>query len=158
MAFVSHSPLPSQPENFVIEKDFLWQQRYSIQSAEISEYLDTPDVIWPIGYHTQNGQNDRVPHPEIIAGKITIPQSLYLIMPENLSIIVTENMDGKKRLKAKFIYNQQTYILAITDPQIWVIYGRNPIGQYEVESVNGLCLSLGEPYKGFCYKLVAAIL
>ena len=138
MSFLQHVPLSHQPENYLID-DNLWQQNYSIGAAELADHLDIPDDLW--------GHDNRVQHNLIVMGLCTIDQSLYLVQVDNLNLYTTE--DGKRR--ASFDYNGNDYDLAVTDPKFDEILRE----QHEVNGI--LCISLGEEYQGYCYKLVATI-
>lgn len=138
MGLSQHVPLSHQPENHLIDGN-LWQQNYSIGEAELLAHLDTPDNLW--------GQGNRVQHSLITIGLHSINQSLYLVQVDNLNLYTNDN--GKRR--ASFDYNGNQYDLAVTDPKFDEILR-------EQREVNGiLCISLGEEYQGYCYKLVATI-
>jgi hypothetical protein len=138
MGFTQYVPLPHQPENHLIDGN-LWQQNYSINEADLVAHLDTPDNLW--------GQGNRVQHSQITMGLYNIDQSLYLVQVDNLNLYT--NDDGKRR--ASFDYNGSDYDLAVTDPKFDEIFRE----QREVKEI--LCISLGEEYQGYCYKLVATI-
>ncbi len=138
MGFSQHVPLLHQPENYLIDGN-LWRQNYSIKEAELAAHLDTPVDLW--------GHGNRVEHSLITMGRYNIAQSLYLVKVENLNLCATD--DGKRR--ALFDYNGSAYDLAVTDPKFDEILR-------EQRGLNGiLCISLGEEYQGYCYKLVATI-
>jgi hypothetical protein len=80
-------------------------------------------------------------------GLQSIDQSLYLVQTDNLNLFT--NDEGKRR--ASFNYNGYQYDLAVTDPKFDEILRE----QCEVNGI--LCISLGEEYQGYCYKLVATI-
>jgi len=138
MGFSQHVPLPHQPENYLIDGN-LWQQNYSIGVGDLPNYLDEPDDLW--------GEENKVQHAQITLGLYNVSQSLYLVQVEGLSLYHTD--DGKRR--ASFTYNGISYDLAVTDPKFDEIVKE----QREVRDV--LCVSLGEEYQGYCYKLVATI-
>ena len=138
MGFSQHVPLPHQPENYLIDGN-LWQQNYSIGLGDLPNYLDQPVDIW--------GQDNRVQHALITSGFYNVPQSLYLVQVDGLSLYNTG--DGKRR--TSFTYNGIAYDLAVTDPKFDEIVRDNR----EVNQI--LCISLGEEYQGYCYKLVATI-
>ncbi|MEQ3638100.1 MULTISPECIES: hypothetical protein [unclassified Alcanivorax] len=138
MGFSQHAPLSHQPENYLIDGN-LWRQNYSISEAELVAYLDTPDDLW--------GHENRVQHSLITMGLYSIDQSLYLVQVDNLNLYTT----GDEKRRASFNYNGSGYDLAATDPKFDDILR-------ERREVNGiLCISLGEEYQGYCYKLVATI-
>ncbi|BDS30907.1 hypothetical protein KAM479c_26310 (plasmid) [Aeromonas caviae] len=93
------------------------------------------------------GNGNRVEYAQITNGRYTISQSLYLVQVEELELYHTD--DGKR--KAAFIYNDIHYELAVTDPMFDEIVTEDR----DIQGI--LCVSLGEEYLGYCYKLVAAI-
>ncbi|MBS9723760.1 hypothetical protein EGJ43_11770 [Stutzerimonas stutzeri] len=137
MAFSQHVPLPHQPENYLIDGS-LWRQNFSIGLEDLPRYLDQPVDIW--------GDGNRVQHALITSGIYTVSQSLYLIHVDGLNLYSSE---GKRR--ASFTYNHIQYDLAVTDPKFdEIVRGRRETNQI-------LCVSLGEEYQGYCYKLVATV-
>lgn len=138
MIFHSLAPLINQPENHLISEQ-QWQQRYRISEHELSLYLDHPMDIW--------GQGDRVNYEGIVQKKIKIPQSLYLVQVCNL--VLYKNEYEKRR--AKFLYNEVSYDLAVTDPSFDKRLSEGNAG------MGILCISLGEEYQGSCFKLVATV-
>ena len=62
----------------------------------------------------------------------------------------------KRKVRARFSFNRELYQLSVTDPIVERRYLMGQDGEYYIgEAV--LCISLGELYEGFAYKLVAAI-
>ena len=56
-------------------------------------------------------------------------------------------------------FGDYRYRLTVTDPKIEREYLKKINGTYLLQSKNVyMCVSIGEPYEGYCYKLVAAIL
>lgn len=138
MGFLQPAPLPHQPENYLIDGS-LWRQNYSIGAEELPSYLDGPDDLW--------GKENRVQYAQIALGSYSVNQSLYLVQVAGLRLYC--GADGRRR--AAFLYNGIGYDLAATDPKFDKIVR-------ESQEVRGiLCISLGEEYQGYCYKLVATI-
>jgi len=78
---------------------------------------------------------------------IHIQQSLYLVQAQNISLYY----DGERKRRASFKYNGIDYDLPVTDPEFYNIVN-------EDKDFKGiLCISLGEEYHGYCYKIVATI-
>ena len=62
----------------------------------------------------------------------------------------------KRKVRACFSLNGESYRLAVTDPIVERRYLMGENGSYDVgEAI--LCISLGELYDGYAYKLVATI-
>lgn len=138
MSFLNHVPLLQQPENHLIDGN-IWQQKYKIHLNEIDQYLDRPDDIWGLG--------NRVDYSLIESNYIHIHQSLYLVQAQNISLYY----DGERKRRASFQYNGIDYDLPVTDPEFYNIVN-------EDKDFKGiLCISLGEEYHGYCYKIVATI-
>lgn len=138
IGIAQHAPLPHQPENYLID-DTTWVQNYSFDLGQLNTLLDTPMNLW--------GPDNRIEHAQITAGLYQIPQSLYLVQVNNLALYYT---DGGNR-RASFSYRDVEYDLAATDPRFDEIVRDN------LPTIGMLCVSLGEQYQGYCYKLVATI-
>ena len=156
MEFSKHVPLAQQPENYLISKE-KWVSSFKIERNELAQYIDSPKNIW---LDTSTNTN-RVTSSLVASQEIVIKQSLYLIKIGVLNLQVsTEMVDGveKYKLRGSFMYNDIKYAdLTITDPKIWSEYKEKPLGVYELKDVY-LCLSLGEEFHGFYYKIIAAVI
>lgn len=65
--------------------------------------------------------------------------------------------DDTKRIQGLFQYNGVYYSLRVTDHDYEYTYLQRPEGNYRIGPCF-LTVSLGEPYKGYAYKLIAAII
>jgi hypothetical protein len=137
--FLQHAPLINQPENYVIS-DKVWQHKYNIKANELQNYLDEPETLW--------GDDARIDYSLIENNIISIQQSLYLVKVDNLTLYKNEN--DKRR--ASFCYKGNSYDLSVTDTNF-----DNILKDNSQNLIGILCISLGENYKGFCYKIVATI-
>ena len=104
---------------------------------------------------------DRVP-VEYLQQK-TPESSLLLIKAKKCRISREDytNECGKKKSKVRllFTYNDIEYNFGVTDIEIEKQFKNQPEGLYPIETGDVyLCLSLGVPFNGFCYKLVATII
>ena len=146
--FIKHAPLPNQPENYMVSNQ-IWIQRYTIGRDEIKEYLDYPDNLW-IDY---TSEKDRVDYRLIENGEFLIYQSLYLIEVKKLHIYWYDrsNFGRSPQRRGRFRYKGIVYDLPITDPKFSEFSEKNLYNKY-------LCISLGEEFNGYCYKIIAAIL
>ena len=145
-----------QKENFFSAEKRPWIWRWKLPDAALNKLLDSPDSLWLEGFSSTSGLNDRI--PEEIVVENTIP-SLYLIRPEDFTILVTDDPYGRKKINARFTYREVSYLLSVTDMMIEREYLMKPQGEYPQNSKNiYLTISLGEPFNGFCYKLVAAVM
>lgn len=60
-------------------------------------------------------------------------------------------------MSGEFSYRGTTYRMDVTDPAIERMYLSQADGQYDIAKPV-LCVSLGDPYQGYFYKLVATVL
>ena len=117
-------------------------------------FADDDVSLWENSWCSASGFNDRVPVDRALregAG------SLRLIRPDGLTF-VAEVHNGRPKLRAHFVFKSTRYCLCVTDPvacERW--YARFADGHNGVADAL-LCLSLGQPWEGFCYKLVAGVI
>ena len=138
MTLKSKVPLLHQPDNYLIDNN-QWTQKYKINDEDLNQYLDAPESLW--------GNYNRILYSNIANRQIVISQSLYLVQAENLTLYYIEN----HKRRAKFNYNNIGYDLPVTDPEFDKIIS-------EERSISGIiCISLGEEFNGYCYKIVATI-
>lgn len=152
-------PRPSshQPENWLLDPDRYWSKVGDFERGNLGSLIDAPGPIWINGHHTYNGLNDHVPLEDVgdTGG------SLKLIAVDRLELQVYRPGaafgNPKRRVQAKFSFNNTDYNLWVTDPRIETEYLAQADGIYDLGS-SYLTISLGEPLKGCCYKLVATII
>ena len=65
--------------------------------------------------------------------------------------------NNKRRVQGQFRHARQVYHLWVTDPGFERTYLARPNGTYDIGECY-LTISLGEPYRDACYKLIAAII
>lgn len=87
--------------------------------------------------------------------------SLFLVQVQAVRLRVgrkaSEYPDSKRAVRAAFRYRRVDYLMDVTDPGIEREFLSQPDGDYEIRN-SYLYISLGDPYQGYFYKLVAAIL
>ena len=159
ISFQEARPHGCQKENHLIDSDTRWVLERRITWDELAPAVDrVAGPLWVNGHSGSNGTNDRI--PENIAKEL--PSSLLLIEPEELKLSVA--MEGgyekpaHKRVRARFRLNGHDYLLAVTDPPIEDEYNKKEEGEYKVTTPARLCISIGESFNGFCYKLVAGMI
>lgn len=113
--------------------------------------------LWVNGSSSNYGRNDRVPQDRLDA----IEHSLVLIRPDELRIqVATEGggrYESRRRVRARFRLGDQQYTLSVTDPPVERRFLAGDDGTFRVEEAI-MCVSLGEIFHDYAYKLVAAIL
>ena len=149
-----------QTENYLIDARHAWRKVGQFDKHQLHILADTIEGdLWINGYSSYNGINDRI--PEDIAN--TLCNSLYFVHLEQLSILVcTEGAEfgnAKRRIRAEFSLHDTPYKLAVTDPRIERAFLKKNDGKYPLwEDHIYVCISIGEPYSGYCYKLIASII
>lgn len=145
-----------QSENHVIDDKMYWVRvgRATISQAKAAiDKFDGP--LWDNQSSSTDGMHDRVSEERVNGG------SLKLIEVDDLTIKVA--IEGaaygnpRKRVRADFTYNKNRYWLSVTDPIVEAKYLAGGVGNFKIGKAV-LCISLGEPYKGYVYKLVAGIM
>jgi hypothetical protein len=146
-----------QSENHLIDADVYWGKIGTISWEDLKELIDPPAALWVNGDSSYNGINDRV-SLELAS---MLDHSLVLIEPQNLTIHVQLEGEGfpnpRRKVRADFNHHDTHYRLTVTDPVAERAFLDRPNGVYPLQNAY-LCVSLGEEYKGSCYKLVATIL
>lgn len=150
-------PEGHQPENVLIDADYYWVKRGRKSWADLASLIDEQASLWANGYSAYGKRNDRVPM-DLLNAQLG---SLRLIRLDRIRISVgpkAPEFDNPKRIvRASFTYRGTSYRLDVTDPAIERAYLGRADGEYEVGPAY-VCVSLGEVYEGFAYKLVASIL
>lgn len=133
-----------------------WQHIGRLPFSKLSPLCDDMDHLWINGFHSYNGFNDRIP---VAVAESELTSSLCLITAEKLCLVVADNSRGLPKVTARFFYRTIKYWLTVTDPDIEKQYLLRGTGEYPItESPVYLTVSIGEPFEGFCYKLVAGII
>ena len=150
-----HTPHSYQTENYHLDKG-VWVGRHSFPPADLTKLCDPVDSLWRNGYSSGSGLNDRI--PEKIAQE-QIRSSLLFIRPQWARVVVEEGANLLQRLRAEFHFAGQEYRLPVTDPEVENRYLGKPVGCYPLsDKYLYFTVSIGEPYEGYCYKLVAGII
>jgi len=151
------SPKSYQQENWLLAPEYYWEKVRLATATELPQFTDPAPPLWTDGYSTVNGHNDRIPLDQVS----TITDSLRLVKVENLELQVSQpGMDFgnyRRRVQGRFRHNGVDYWLRVTDPVYERQYLQKPNGQYPMGECF-LTVSLGEPFHGYAYKLIAAII
>lgn len=151
-------PQHHQKENHVIDDDYYWVKERTVSWQELQDAVEDPaGSLWPNGFSTSSGSNDRVPE-EIANG---LSRSLYLVRPERFRLAVASEGGvydpSRRRVRARFNLSGHTYCIVVTDPWTERKYLAGNDGETWIDDAL-LCISLGEPFNGFVYKLAAAVI
>ncbi|MFD3525224.1 hypothetical protein [Streptomyces sp. NPDC058653] len=146
-----------QSENWLLDPAYYWRKTGRVGWRRLLRLEQRPSALWINGFSTYHGNDDRLP----IEQAVTLSDSLKLIRIANLKLQVhvpgAAFGDQKRALRAHFSYARHGHILKVTDPIYEQEYLAKPEGMYELGE-SFLTVSLGEPYEGYVYKLVAAII
>lgn len=141
-----------QRENYLIGGG-RWSSEAQFE-GDLAHLCDKVGTLWLNGCRSGGGINDRVPLAE--ASKLR--SSLLLIAPESVQLRVVDSFE-KKSVRVRFVYQRVYYDLKVTDPVVETRYLDRPIG---TETIGArplyLCVSLGVPFDGYVYKMVASII
>ena len=150
-------PQGYQQENWLLDPERRWRRVERVGPDALERIVEPAGPLWINGHHTHHGRNDRVP----VQRAVSLHSSLRLIRVDRLELDVfaprIEQGDFKRRMKGQFRYGGEDYRLWVTDPVYEQAYLNRPNDRYQ----RGACfltVSLGEPYQGFAYKLIAAII
>jgi hypothetical protein len=124
---------------------------------DLNAFADPVRRLWVDGESTYNGVNDRISLSQIG----TAGGSLRLLHVVRLTLSVFKPGEAfgdlKRRVRGDFEHAGARYRLWVTDPKYERAYLAGADGDYEVGE-SFLTVSLGEPHKGACYKLIAAVI
>ena len=149
-------PKTYQRENWLLDPSRRWSRVGQLQWADLPGLTDQDQPLWINGYSSRGGQNDQVP----VAETADIDNSLRLIQVDYLTVIVSEPARPSANypiLRGRFSYHGDEYCFRITDPESESGSVDLPYGEYRVGD-RYLTVSLGEPFEGNAYKLIAAII
>jgi hypothetical protein len=152
-----HDPFHFQHENHLIDGS-RWRKAGTASYADLLGLVDAPETLWTNGHQSWGYLNNRV--PEIAAN--AQDRSLWLIQPTDLTISVAPKGgmfdDANHRIvTGNFVYGDIEYTMQITDP---LVENRMRAGPDRTEALpDGLIsVSLAGAYKGYAYKLIAAVI
>lgn len=146
-------PRHCQQENAVADPTRAWRRKGRLPIDRLPELVDDVEALWINGYDSRYGLNDRIPQD---VAETRVRSSLLLIQPAELRICVEEFVNSPLKVRARFHFKNVEYGLTVTDPLVEFAYSQKPLGEYPATQKDVyLCVSLGEPFEGYCYKLAA---
>ena len=150
---LSHQPQDCQRENWLLDPEQYWKKVGVFEWGKLKPFSETRGTLWQNGDHTQNGLNDQI---SLVYAKREV-NSLKLIYVDRLQLRVFASWGTKRRVQAHFRFDSSNYKLWVTDPCIEQAYLAKRDGFYRLDKCY-LTVSLGELFKGYHHKLIAAIL
>jgi hypothetical protein len=147
-----------QIENHLIDADYYWSLEGRATWRQAHAAVDgNGKPLWHNGSSSYNGVNDRVAEVQ------AIPKdgSLRLIEVTDLRVCVAlegaEFGNGKRKVRGRFTHDGVGHYLSITDPLVERRYLSGEDGVFPLDHAL-LCISLGEPFNDWAYKLIAAVI
>jgi hypothetical protein len=144
-----------QTENHLIDDTRWWTRVRSATLGELRQALDVVEGdLWDNSSSSYNGLNDRVEETQALG----LESSLKLIEVNDLKIegLIegAEFGNPRRKVRGEFTLNEVSYRLSVADPIVEseFVDGTHDIGRAI------LCISLGEPYGGHAYKLIAGVI
>ncbi|NUP87096.1 MAG: hypothetical protein HUU30_15270 [Burkholderiaceae bacterium] len=131
-----------------------WQAAGRMSARELEGLADQPATLWLNGWQSVHGWNDRI--PEHVAAQ-RCDSSLLLIRPETLRFRLDQG-GGKLALRAVFDYRGQRYDLKVTDDRVCGLWIERLADGHDGRADALLCVSLGQAFYDYCYKLVASVI
>jgi hypothetical protein len=154
---LEHRPKAYQRENWLLDPSTRWSRIGRLKPLHLESYAEPLGMLWQNDFHSASGLNDRLP-VDICQN---LESSLKLIHVKAMEIRVYrpgEFYDSPpKRLQAWFRFGAAEYILRLTDPEVEAAFLGRQEGIYRLGPCY-LTISLGEPFNGFCYKLIAGVI
>ncbi len=154
---IGHRPHSFQQENWLIDPQFYWVKRGRLNWVQLQRFREAPARLWVNGSSSYSGSNNRV----ALTQAELLDQSLRFIHVDKIEIEVLQPGavfgNTKRRVEAEFQYAGEHYRLRVTDPVYEKRYFAQSNGRYRLGEAF-LTVSLGEPFEGYAYKLVAAII
>ena len=152
-----HKPIGCQIENYLIDTRYYWDRVGRLNWDDLPIYIDNPSILWENGSSSWASLNNRIPTDTAN----TFESSLVFLYFDQILLKVFapgESFDNpKRRVQAQFEYRNVPYHLWVTDPIAERIMLKKEDGTYKLTHCY-LTISLGEPHKGYNYKLVAAVI
>ncbi len=146
-----------QSENWLLDDKAYWTKAGRAGWRDLDKLEDPASPLWINGHHTSNGLNDQI--PVTLAGALS--HSLRLIHVRGIGLHVfrpgADFGNPKRRIQGRFEYGGDQYWLWVTDAAIEDAYLPKGDGEYKIGDCY-LTVSLGEPFREHCYKLIAAII
>lgn len=146
-------PHSCQIENHLIDDEIYWVKDGEFPRQQLLQLCKVPNPLWVNGFHSYNGINDRIPE----ARADSLNSSLMLVEPQNLIVSVERGLT-KRQVRVGFHVAGQSYKLTVTDPQVEREFLSRGEGRYTHQRQTVACVSIGEPFQGYRYKLVASII
>ena len=153
VALLHHAPEGCQQENHLIDDGVYWRKLATFSARDLVQYARTNAPLWLDGNSSYSGRNDRI----LAHASDQLAHSLELVKPSNPIVIVAPGRT-KRQVRVKFHLGATEYNFVVTDTEVEAAYLPRENGMYPLDGDVLFCVSLGEPFDGHRYKLVAAVI
>ena len=141
----------------MLDPEYYWEKAGRLSWFDLALLADPGSPLWVDGHDTYDGRNDKIPLE--LAESVGDSLKLVHVSELQLSVFKPDEAFGnaKRRVQGRFRHAGSWYFLWVTDP----VYERRCLakldGKYSVDECF-LTVSLGEPFGGAIYKLIASII
>jgi hypothetical protein len=153
IVFAEPRPHGCQQENHLIDDTYYWVQVGTHAVADLVRAALTQGPLWVDGEHSYSGINDRI----AVDVAERLPSSLLLVAPDGVTFSVHPGYK-KRQVRIEFTLGRTRYNFSVTDPRLEAEYMNREDGEYAIHRQHVICVSLGEPFDGFRYKLAAGVI
>lgn len=154
---LEHRPRGYQQENWLLDRRKYWKKVGRAAWEDLEELVEPTSQLWTNSHSTKSGRNDTIP----LSLAEDLGSSLRLVRVDRVLLSVFKPGeafgDQKRRVQGRFRYHRTEYRIWVTDPRYERAGLAKPDGDYDLGE-SYLTISLGEPYKESCYKLIAGIM
>lgn len=156
---IKATPSGHQVENHTLDPDYYWTEVGRANWKQVTAALDPYDAsFWLESQSTYHGLSDKVAESDISK----IRSSLKLVLVPNVEIRVRretgyEGNPARRRVRASFVFKDESYLLSVTDPEIEESYLTKEDGNYPLGEA-ALCISLAEVWNGFAFRVAASVI
>ena len=153
---ISSSPTGHQSENWLLDSSQRWEKVGSIKKWSLLTAIPIAESLWESGWSSTQGTNNMIPEWKVEGintslAWIKIPKMVLSVRDDEYS------ESGRRRLYGSFSFDATDYKLSVTDPECESRWFREGNGDYLIEE-SFLTISLTQPFKGNCYKVIAAVI
>lgn len=144
-------------EDWRLDPRWYWTRVGRMTPADLLSFVDSSHALWINDASTFHGLNDKIS----IKKAETLQTSLALIRVPALQLRVFAPFatfgNPERRVQGCFEYAGVKYRLRITDPEYERRFLEEPDGDHDLAGAF-LTVSISEPFEGYVYKLVAAVI
>jgi hypothetical protein len=145
-----------QRENWLLDPENYWEKIGNFPKSSLPTLVQEPGILWLNGYSTQHGLHDKIPVDR--AGELDSSlRFIRSIVKIKVFAPSRDYGDYKRKILASFDWGGVQYKMKVTDPGVERQYLALADGEHNLGE-RFMTLSLGEPFQGNIYKLIAAII